>query len=92
MNDLPARKNIKLVIAYNGAGYHGWQRQAQGFDTVQEQIEKAATNVVRHPVIVFGAGRTDAGVHAEGQVANFYTTNFAVPLSGLRRPPTSPCR
>ncbi|MCY2927468.1 MAG: tRNA pseudouridine(38-40) synthase TruA [Planctomycetota bacterium] len=85
MNDLPARKNVKLVIAYQGAAYHGWQRQGQGFDTVQEQIEKAAAAVVRHPVIVFGAGRTDAGVHAEGQVANFYTTNFAVPLTGLRR-------
>ena len=54
-------------------------------DTVQERLAAAAGRVVRHPVIVFGAGRTDAGVHAEGQVANFYTTNFAVPMVGLRR-------
>ncbi|MCL2700880.1 MAG: tRNA pseudouridine(38-40) synthase TruA [Phycisphaerae bacterium] len=83
--ELPPRRNVKLVVAYNGAAYHGWQRQAAGVDTVQERLEAAATRVMRHRVIVFGAGRTDAGVHAEGQVANFYTTNFAVPLAGLRR-------
>ena len=54
-------------------------------DTVQERLEAAAVRAVRHPVTVFGAGRTDAGVHADGQVANFYTTNLAVPLSGLRK-------
>ncbi len=81
----PPRRNVKLVIAYNGAAYHGWQRQAEGFITVQQCVEEAAARVVRHPVIVFGAGRTDAGVHASGQVANFYTTNFRIPLEGLRR-------
>jgi tRNA pseudouridine38-40 synthase len=79
------RKNVKLVIAYNGAGYHGWQRQLEGFDSIQQRVEDAAGRVLGHPVIVFGAGRTDAGVHAAGQVANFYTTNPSVPLSGLRR-------
>lgn len=79
------RRNLKLVIAYNGGAYHGWQRQAGGLDTVQERIEQAAAAVVRHPVTVFGAGRTDAGVHAEGQVANFCTSNMNVPLRGLRR-------
>lgn len=85
MSDQTPRRNIKLVIAYNGARYHGWQRQAAGIDTVQERIEEAALAVLRHRVVVFGAGRTDAGVHAEGQVANLYTTNHAVPLRGLRR-------
>jgi len=80
---LPPRRNIKLVIAYNGTAYHGWQRQAEGFDTVQQRLEEALARVVWHPVVVFGAGRTDAGVHAAGQVANFYTTDFAIPLSGL---------
>jgi tRNA pseudouridine38-40 synthase len=79
------RRNIKLVIAYNGAGYHGWQRQAEGIITVQECVEDAATRVLRHRVIVHGAGRTDAGVNAEGQSANFRTTNFAIPLKGMRR-------
>jgi tRNA pseudouridine38-40 synthase len=82
---LPPRRNIKLVVAYDGSGYHGWQRQAAGFDTIQERLEQAIARVVGHPVVVFGAGRTDAGVHAAGQVANFYTTNLAIPVSGLRR-------
>lgn len=84
MNDLPPRRNIKLVVAYNGAAYHGWQRQADGIVTVQQEIEDIATRVMKHRVILFGAGRTDAGVHADGQVANFYTTNFRIPLRGLR--------
>jgi tRNA pseudouridine38-40 synthase len=76
-------RNVKLVVAYNGAAYHGWQRQADGLDTVQQRLEEALVRVVRHPVVVFGAGRTDAGVHAAGQVANFHTTNLAIPLAGL---------
>ena len=83
--DLPQRRNIKLVIAYNGAAYHGWQRQAEGIDTIQLRIEQAATRVLKHPVTAFGAGRTDAGVHAEGQVANLYTPRANIPLRGLRR-------
>jgi len=85
MSDQPARRNVKLVIAYNGAGYHGWQRQADGIDTIQQRIEESAGRVVGHPVAVAGAGRTDAGVHAAGQVANFRTSNLSVPMSGLRR-------
>ena len=85
MNDSLATRNIKLVIAYNGAAYHGWQRQAEGIDTVQHRVEAAAADVLRHEVTVFGAGRTDAGVHAAGQVANLCTTSLAIPLRGLRR-------
>lgn len=79
------RRNLKMVVAYNGAAYHGWQRQAEGYDTIQQRIEDAACRVLKHPVIIFGAGRTDAGVHAEGQVANLYTTNLTIPLEGFRR-------
>lgn len=79
------KRNLKLVIAYNGAAYHGWQRQAEDLDTVQQRVEQAAAGVLRHPVSVFGAGRTDAGVHACGQVANLHTPNHSVPLRGLRR-------
>jgi tRNA pseudouridine38-40 synthase len=85
MSDLPCRRNIKLVIAYNGSAYHGWQRQIEGIDTVQGRIESAAGRVLGHPAVVSGAGRTDAGVHAEGQVANLHTPNFSIPLLGLRR-------
>ncbi len=86
MDDNPAaRRNIKLVIAYNGAAYHGWQRQADGIDTVQQRVEEAAAKIIGHPVTVSGAGRTDAGVHAAGQVANFHTANLSIPLRGLRR-------
>ena len=79
------QRNVKLVLAYNGAAYHGWQRQADGIDTVQQRLEEALTRVVGHEVIVQGAGRTDAGVHAHGQVANFRTPNMSIPLRGLRR-------
>jgi len=88
MTSLPEqapRRNIKMIVAYNGAAYHGWQRQIEPFDTIQQRIEHVAATVVKHPVTVHGAGRTDAGVHAAGQVANFHTTNFSVPLVGLRR-------
>lgn len=85
MNDSQPSRNLKLVIAYNGRRYHGWQRQAAGIDTVQERIEQAAMRVLCHPLHVHGAGRTDAGVHAEGQVANLRTTNLVVPLTGMRK-------
>jgi tRNA pseudouridine38-40 synthase len=78
-------RNLKLVIAYNGSAYHGWQRQAPGVDTVQQRLEEAAVRVLRHPLCVHGCSRTDAGVHAEGQVANIHTTNQAVPTVGIRR-------
>jgi len=79
------RRNIRLIIAYDGGAYHGWQRQASGIETVQEVVERVAGRVVRHPVTLHGASRTDAGVHAEGQCANFYTTSMTIPLEGMRR-------
>jgi tRNA pseudouridine38-40 synthase len=85
VQDPPARRNLKLVIAYDGSRYHGWQRQAAGLPTVQQQIEDVLPRILGHPVTIFGAGRTDAGVHAEGQVANLYTRNLAIPCQGLRR-------
>ncbi|ARV62385.1 tRNA pseudouridine(38-40) synthase TruA [Nostocales cyanobacterium HT-58-2] len=64
---------VALVIQYLGTRFHGWQRQLQ-HRTVQEEIEKAISNVLGYPVTLHGAGRTDAGVHAAAQVAHFDAT------------------
>lgn len=61
---------FKLTLEYDGTGYQGWQRQAAG-PTVQAAIETCLARLVNAPVRVISAGRTDAGVHALGQVAHF---------------------
>lgn len=66
-------RNVKLTISYNGGGYHGWQRQKKGIITVQQVLEKAVKQGLGHSVKIRGSGRTDTGVHAAGQVANFFT-------------------
>tara|TARA_B110000495_G_C22822288_1_gene479969 strand:- start:102 stop:836 length:735 start_codon:yes stop_codon:yes gene_type:complete len=60
----------KITIEYDGSSYIGWQRQDNGI-SIQEEIEKAITQLTGEKIIIFGAGRTDAGVHALGQVAHF---------------------
>ena len=62
--------NFKIIIEYDGTDYVGWQRQDNGL-SIQEAIENAIFKLTAEKVIVFGAGRTDAGVHALGQVAHF---------------------
>ena len=69
-----AGRNIVLVIEYDGTGFSGWQRQSRR-PSVQGEIERAIRAVTRGDVNLIGAGRTDAGVHALGQVANFHTTS-----------------
>jgi tRNA pseudouridine38-40 synthase len=66
------KKNIKLIVAYEGTHYLGWQKTAMG-PSIEEELEKALTQILRHPVALQAASRTDAGVHAEGQVVNFFT-------------------
>ena len=65
-------KNIKIVIEYDGTDYHGWQCQAN-LTTVQKTIEDAIRQITKEKVKITGSGRTDAGVHAMGQVASFLT-------------------
>ena len=64
---------LRAVVAYDGTGYQGWQSQAAGA-TIQDTIERALAVVLRHPVRIAAAGRTDAGVHARGQVIAFDTS------------------
>ncbi len=65
-------KNIKIIIEYDGSDYHGWQCQAN-LPTVQKTIEDTIRQITRENVKITGSGRTDARVHAIGQVANFFT-------------------
>ena len=63
-------KNYRLTIQYNGKNYSGWQIQPNT-DTIQQQIEQAIQIITKEKINLIGSGRTDAGVHALGQVANF---------------------
>lgn len=81
-------RTIKLVIAYDGTDFSGWQKQ-DGERTVQGEIEEALKKIHKHPVVLHGAGRTDSGVHAAGQCAHFITDisnipagNFVAALNG----------
>jgi tRNA pseudouridine38-40 synthase len=96
-NDLMSPQRYKLVIAYRGTRFHGWQMQpvtelwkgesppeGQGIPTVQEKVARAIGEVVGHPVHIIGSSRTDARVHAKGQVAHFDTDQVQIPTKGLR--------
>lgn len=66
-------RNLRLTVAYDGTDFYGWQIQARG-RTVQGEVADALDRMHRHPVKVYAAGRTDSGVHADGQVINFRTS------------------
>ena len=74
-------RNIRLLLEYDGSRYHGWQRQ-RGDLSLQQVLEKALERLTRASVKLIGSGRTDAGVHALGQVANFHT-NSAIALKAF---------
>ncbi|HEV2295027.1 MAG TPA: tRNA pseudouridine(38-40) synthase TruA [Tepidisphaeraceae bacterium] len=90
-------QRLKLTIAYRGTRYYGWQRQAvnekykgppidgENLPTIQEIASKAISSVVRHPIVLVGSSRTDARVHAKGQLAHFDTDQKQIPLEGIRR-------
>lgn len=76
-------KNFKLIIEYDGTRYHGWQRQKDD-RTIQAEIEAALKTMTASRVKVIGSGRTDAGVHAEAQAANFQCDTRLVPEALLK--------
>ena len=65
-------KNYRLKIQYDGTRYDGWQRQKTTDDTIQGKIESVLGKLVKEPVQITGASRTDSGVHAKGQIANVH--------------------
>ncbi len=65
------KRNFKLTLEYDGSSYHGWQRQ-QGVLTIQEVLESRLEIILGGPIRTRASGRTDAGVHARGQVVSFY--------------------
>ena len=64
-------RNFRIVLQYEGTKYQGWQKQERTENTIQGKLENILSKMVGEPVEIHGAGRTDAGVHAKGQVANF---------------------
>jgi len=76
-------RSIRLVLEYDGTAFHGWQRQ-KGMASVQGAVEAALGRVLRRPVSIVGASRTDAGCHAKAQVASF-STSTEIELGRLRR-------
>jgi len=71
-------RNIRMVLAYDGTNFFGWQVQKQG-RTVQGAVQDALQRMHKHPVHVHAAGRTDTGVHASGQVINFFSDIDSIP-------------
>lgn len=64
-------KNYKIILAYDGTRYNGWQKQGNTDNTIQEKLERILKEISGQETEVFGSGRTDAGTHATGQVMNF---------------------
>lgn len=79
---------LRLDLAYDGTDFHGWAKQKGGLRTVQQIVEEKLSMVLRHPVELTVAGRTDAGVHASGQVAHLDTTRAALGQRSIDGDPT----
>lgn len=75
-------RNIMIVVAYDGTEFQGWQRLGGGARTVQKTLEDALSRALAGSINVVGSGRTDAGVHADGQAANFWTAS-SLPLDAM---------
>jgi len=81
-------RNLRLDICYDGTRYRGWQRLPGKDDTIQGKLEATLSRILGETVEISGSGRTDAGVHARGQVANFHCESTMAPeeiLANLRK-------
>lgn len=70
--------NFKIMVAYDGTGFFGWQRQTNK-PTIQGELERILSIILNQEIEIHGSGRTDAGVHARGQVAHFHATTRLAP-------------
>lgn len=68
------KKRVRLTVAYDGTNYHGWQQQKNGI-TIESELNRCLSDLLKEPIEVIGASRTDAGVHALGNIAVFDTVN-----------------
>lgn len=73
---------IALLLEFEGTRYQGWQKQPTG-PTIQSVLEESLESIIGAPVQIIGSGRTDAGVHARGQVAQFDTDDMRIPIQRL---------
>ena len=83
-------RNILLTVSYDGTDFCGWQRQddkdgSEANRTVQGEVEKALEKLHKEKITLYGSGRTDSGVHALGQAANFYTPIDSIPAENFVR-------
>ena len=69
-------RNVRLDICYDGTKYRGWQRLTNTDNTIQAKLERALSRILEEPIEITGSGRTDAGTHAMGQVANFHCNSI----------------
>lgn len=77
------KSNVKLILAYDGGAYLGWQKTAMG-PSIEETLESVLQQILQEPIALQAASRTDAGVHAKGQVVNFLTSKENLDLQRLK--------
>ena len=79
------KKNVKLILEYDGTRYDGWQKQGNTDNTIQGKLESVLSRWAGEPVEIHGSGRTDAGVHAKAQAANFHIDSKICPTAEAAR-------
>ena len=75
-------RNVRLDLCYDGSRYKGWQRLPGNDMTIQSKLETTLSRILEEPIEIIGSGRTDAGTHAQNQVANFFC-NSQMPCSDI---------